>query len=333
MLICSINAVDETRENKTMIGDKLYGTEYFDLFKLCEGVFAAIENEKHQAGSNAGIVDLGDFVVVFDSFLDVDAARDLRLASIKLTGKEPSFVINSHSHSDHVIGNSMFSKETRVLSSYKIKELLENEARKDWTSLRERYSKRTKELAEKTRSEKNPRKLLDYENELLFARALMKPDATLRTPDIVFSDSMMFSGRAMMRLRVYPQAHSEEDIIAWLPELRVCFMGDLLFSHTHPWIGSGDPDRLIMALEEILKHQIVTFVPGHGNLATREDVLDQILYVKELEELIEKNADSNKEISIDSLSPIFRNWRTTAFSWNIDFLRRRFKEKDEEVNH
>lgn len=82
-------------------------SSHYDWQPLQDGILAAVmkpDGDSH-AESNSGIVDLGDQTLVFDSSNTPRAARDLLAASLAFTGREPTFVINSHWHDDHVRGN------------------------------------------------------------------------------------------------------------------------------------------------------------------------------------------------------------------------------------
>lgn len=76
-------------------------SEHFDLKPLADGIYAAIAFEGSAARSNAGIIDLGEQTLVFDTFDSVRAAEDLRAAAEHLTGREATCVIISHAHADH----------------------------------------------------------------------------------------------------------------------------------------------------------------------------------------------------------------------------------------
>jgi hypothetical protein len=62
-------------------------SEHFELQELAAGVYAAIATPDGAAYSNAGIVDLGDQTLIFDTFDTVLAAQDLRTAAKSLTGR------------------------------------------------------------------------------------------------------------------------------------------------------------------------------------------------------------------------------------------------------
>jgi cyclase len=76
-------------------------SEHFDLKPLADGIYAAIAIEGSAARSNAGIIDLGEQTLIFDTFDSVRAAEDLRAAAEHLTGREATCVIISHAHADH----------------------------------------------------------------------------------------------------------------------------------------------------------------------------------------------------------------------------------------
>jgi len=89
-------------------------SEHFQLERLADGVYAAIDIEGQAAHSNAGIVDLGDRTLIFDAFLTPTAAEDLRAAAEHLTGRAATTVVNSHTHTDHCLGNQVFARMSSI---------------------------------------------------------------------------------------------------------------------------------------------------------------------------------------------------------------------------
>ena len=63
--------------------------QHFTLHELAPGVFMAQAVTGRGAVSNAGIIDLGDQTVVFDTFMTHPAGSELREAALSLTGREP----------------------------------------------------------------------------------------------------------------------------------------------------------------------------------------------------------------------------------------------------
>ena len=90
----------------------------FSVQQLAAGVWAVIQNDKGgHAICNAGIVDLGDKTLVFDAFINPDAAAEMKQAAEKLTHHPVVYVINSHFHDDHVRGNQVFGPGASIVST------------------------------------------------------------------------------------------------------------------------------------------------------------------------------------------------------------------------
>jgi hypothetical protein len=64
-----------------------FESPHFKLEHINDGIYAAIHKPGGQAICNGGFVDLGEEVLVFDSFLSTAAARDLKQAIDEISGK------------------------------------------------------------------------------------------------------------------------------------------------------------------------------------------------------------------------------------------------------
>ena len=81
-----------------------FASPYFRVEPIGDGIYAIIATDMHWALGNAGLIDLGDEVLVFDTFASPRAAEDLRRAAEVLIGKPIGWVVNSHRHGDHFFG-------------------------------------------------------------------------------------------------------------------------------------------------------------------------------------------------------------------------------------
>lgn len=300
-----------------------FDSDFFAVKQPAEGVYALIERGD-ETGSSAGIIDLGNEAIIFDTFLNIDAAQDMKMACVALTGKMPSFVINSHSHMDHIVGNCLFP-DSRILSSVKTRDrVLAMGA--DFEKERPGYAARVEEIRGELAKTEDPEEIVNLKNERKFIGNLNKPNVSIKAPDVTFDGEMVFHGDARrMQLRVYPAGHTVGDVIAILPEEKVCFMGDLLVIGGHPWLGNGEPEGFIGILEELTESDMEYFVPGHGDrVGTKDDVSRLIRYIREIMALVEsKKGLEGAAFSVEELSPEFREWHSLCFNWNIEFLRKR----------
>ena len=87
----------------------VWESAHFSLQPLAEGIYAAIATEQGAGFSNAGLIDLGDRMLVFDSFENPKAAEDLVQAAVHLFQHKPMTVLISHWHPDHWGGLQVFA--------------------------------------------------------------------------------------------------------------------------------------------------------------------------------------------------------------------------------
>src|ERR1043165_5176764 len=79
----------------------------FDVVKLAEGVYAAIRKDPpgFAVESNSVFIIRDDGVCVADAQSNTATTRMVLAALRKLTDKPVKYVINTHWHDDHIIGN------------------------------------------------------------------------------------------------------------------------------------------------------------------------------------------------------------------------------------
>ena len=313
-------------ENKTKL---IRATNFFNLYEIAQGVYAAIENYKRQAGSNAGFVDTGDYTIVFDTLLNIDASAELKKVAEELTGKPLKYVVNSHFHMDHVLGNCVYDKNTCIVSTETVRNKILENGRKSFDEIKGLGDKVLIEIEEGIKNAASYDEAEELKNDLKYLSNVMRSDAALRIPEVVFQGGMSFYGsHTNAKLIAFEKAHSPEDTIMYLPEQKLCFTGDLLFNKMHPWIGTGIPENYLMALEALLNLEAETFVPGHGDISSKADISLQIQYINELlvlEAKAKQSGDQENRFTLTDISEVFRGWDGLSFSRNMDFLMKRQK--------
>jgi glyoxylase-like metal-dependent hydrolase (beta-lactamase superfamily II) len=99
-----------------------------------------------------------------------------------------------------------------------------------------------------------------------------------RIPDIVFDDSLTLDlGDLTLEMRFCGEAHTNHDIVVYVPEERLLFTGDLICSPESPCFPVNamcDAPRLVRELEGLLHREagLETVVPGHGEVLARDDL-------------------------------------------------------------
>jgi len=247
-------------------------SSHFRLEEVAPGAWAALAGTTGACVSNAGIVDLGDQTLVFDTFLTPAAGADLGAAAERLTGRPASLVVNSHHHGDHVRGNQAFTGTT-IISTERTAELIADTSPKDLDVYAAQITEWIETLDRKLIEEPSPLVRHDLELTGAMARSVLAslPDLTLTLPTSTFGDELIVEGSERnAHLLSFGGGHTDSDTFLFLPDSSVLFAGDLLWVENHPWAGDGHPDEWVSIIYRMKALSPSAVVPGHGTVADFE---------------------------------------------------------------
>jgi glyoxylase-like metal-dependent hydrolase (beta-lactamase superfamily II) len=165
---------------------------------------------------------------------------------------------------------------------------------------------------------------IDYHQGFLEAESTLE----VRVPNVAFSERLVLEGtQRSAELIPYEGGHGESDCVLFLPQEGILFMSDLLFIGHHPWLGEGDPDKLLGILAAVGELDPKALVPGHGPVGTPDCLEHMRHYVCTLDELAQEIADNGKaEAEIDTMMvpEPYDDWLFAAFfTLNMRFLYQR----------
>jgi glyoxylase-like metal-dependent hydrolase (beta-lactamase superfamily II) len=256
-----------------------FDSPFFTLYRLDDGIFAVIATDHALTGANAGFFDLGDHVILFDTLAAPKAIQDLLRAVQKFISKPLTMVVNSHFHGDHIYGNHAIPSNIPIISNQTTLEMMN----KYTLTKLEEYQKvaptEIETLKTQLEIEENPNKIFEIESDINFLETIISSNFQLRAPDILINDSLIIHGRKRaVHLFNVGAAHSEGDIIAYLPSEKICFMSDLLFENVEPsWAEKEtvmpfavDPINHYKILKEYYDLNLKAAIPGHGKLISPE---------------------------------------------------------------
>jgi len=108
---------------------------------------------------------------------------------------------------------------------------------------------------------------------------------------IVVTDSMAFYGGSR-RVAIYHlgAAHTQGDLVIWLPDDKVLFVGDIATNQRAPYMQSPDvdPKGWEQALAKLAKLDADRIVVGHGPLGSKDSLSSTLAYVHKVNELAAK---------------------------------------------
>ena len=209
------------------------------VIEIAEGVYAWI-NEN--CATNAGFIVGEEGVVVIDTLMTPSLAGSLMTVVRDVTQKPIRYVINTHFHGDHVYGNQYFLP-TPIVGHENCKFDLDTK----WDSNFSRY----------------------------WSREALRPELSRivkTTPDVTFNDKMsIWLGSREIQLSFHGRAHSNSDILLYLPDEKVLFVGDLAVNKTLPAFPDGHITDWVSVLEQVDTVDTDTIVPGHGPVGTKAE--------------------------------------------------------------
>ena len=308
----------------------------FTVEALGDGIYAAIAVNGGQAICNSRLIDLGGQILVYDTFISPHAAMSLKAFCVDRFGKPPQIVINSHYHNDHIWGNQVFADDALILSSSITREHISTDGWEEIQWFSANSAQKLADLQEKfqnTVDEGEKQELLLWIGEYS-AVVESLPQLKVCLPTVTFPSSLEIHGnKRTAKLLTYDNAHTVSDTILYLPDDGIIFMSDLLFVGMHPYLGDGEPGKLLEVLREISKLNGKLFVPGHGITGTLKDIDALIDYLEHCNETASKFLETGVPIE-EGLSKLqvadaYRDWMVTQFyHTNIRFIHEKLLAKN-----
>ncbi len=257
-------------------------TPQFKIEKLADGVYAAIRTEPPGLTVNANCVFIinDNDVVVVDSTLTPGTAREAIDALKQLTKKPVKYVINTHWHDDHILGNAAYR------DAFPGVEFIGHAALLDYlptTGLSNRKGAMSEQgypgfiKALKSRLESNEsvfggvmneEERLAYQGTLDIAERYMaeNPGVEVVLPTTTVKESLTLKhGKRTIEIRYFGRGHTSGDLVVFLPKERVAITGDLVVWPV-PYVGSpqSHPGEWSKTLDQIVALSPTRIVPGHG---------------------------------------------------------------------
>jgi glyoxylase-like metal-dependent hydrolase (beta-lactamase superfamily II) len=308
-------------------------SRHFTIEEVSSGVYACIATERGGAMSNAGIIDMGEFALIFDTFNTPQAGEDLKTATVELLGKPIKYVINSHWHGDHMRGNQNFM-DTVIISSNDTRDMM-IKTQDSWlnrmkpllpnlTQDIEKVAMDILALAEQDEVKKN--QLITHQ---CFLEELKQSICTLNVtlPTITYNKKMSIYG-ALHTAQVISmgQAHTLCDSILYIPEKSIIFAADIVSSYNHPLFSDGNHLEWLQVLNLLEDMGKNTIIPGHGTIVDTSYLNYLKQYIQDLivisQHGIEHNGGVDFDVSQVAIPEAYKDWGAPdVFYRNLEFLK------------
>jgi glyoxylase-like metal-dependent hydrolase (beta-lactamase superfamily II) len=237
------------------------------LYEVADGVWAYLQPDGSWGYSNAGLVAGEGTSLLVDTLFDLKLTQAMLDAMEGVTATKPiGTVVNTHANGDHCYGNQLVRDARIIASDAALEEM-------DDVPPPLLHAFKQADLGEETNA---------------FVQDAFGPFTFDDIESVPASDTFTGSltvdvgGRPVVLEELGP-AHTAGDVIAWLPDTKTVFTGDLLFHDSTPIMWAGPVGGLIAACRRIRELEPAVVVPGHGALADVDGVLRLEQYLEWLE--------------------------------------------------
>jgi glyoxylase-like metal-dependent hydrolase (beta-lactamase superfamily II) len=249
------------------------------LEKITDSVYSYVgipdNTPGHTFSANAGIVVGKDAVLVIDTLTSAREAKQFLTEIRNITDKPIRYVVNTHYHLDHALGNCVFDDIGATVISH--------------ARCRESIIKAGDGILEKPAMYSLPE---DFWT-----------GTRVEAPALSFEREMIIDlgGITVKLIHSGVASHSAGSIVVAVPEQKVLFAGDILFTDFHPYLGEGDLHGWAKTLDMIYAMDVDHIIPGHGPLSTKKDLEEMKNYLaffdKKATELCGRENDVEKIVA------------------------------------
>jgi cyclase len=211
---------------------------------------------------NNGWIMFQDYVLVIDA--NYPAGAKLMISKIRaLTDKPIRFAFDTHHHGDHAYGNQIFVDNGGVPVAHTgvVQEM--------------------KQYETGYYGHEPGRWEAEIKNRPDLKTTRLKPPSVLFSKDLIFDD-----GKHRVELMHLGVAHTHGDAVAWLPNERILFTGDVCVNGPYNFVGDGDIGKWIATLDAARKLGAQVVCTGHGPRSTADVLQDQQAFFVALREQV-----------------------------------------------
>jgi len=249
---------------------------------LHKGIHVSLDDINHDDIANIGFIVGDKCIAVIDTGGSIDIGIKLLNKIKSISDKPICYVINTHVHFDHMLGNKAFIIENPEFVGHQ-------------------------RLAAEV--ERNRAFFLDhFKNDL---GPNPEPSSIIGPSILVENSRQLDLGDRILTLIPFPVSHSHSDLIIIDNKTNTLWAGDLIFRERIPSL-TGSLIGWIKVMEDLPRLEVKLVIPGHGNVAKsmaiaikqQRDYLQRLLnetrqaiedgqFVNEAVEHIDKDNQSN----------------------------------------
>lgn len=250
-----------------------------DRFENVEIKASKLSDSVHMltgAGGNIGISAGDDGVLVIDDQFE-ELGPKIRDAIRAISDSDIRYLINTHYHGDHTGSNAWFkdNEDVTIFAHDNVRMRLISDNKVSGSAL----------------------PVVTYEQGVKFH----------------------FNGDVIHVIHT-PASHTDGDSFVWFEQQNVIHAGDMLFKDWFPYIdldGGGTVEGYMGTLQAMIdaSNEATQIIPGHGPLASRQDLKNSLNMIKATAQEIKARKDAGMSIEEVVAEGLDSEW--ASWSWNF----------------
>jgi uncharacterized sulfatase len=214
--------------------------------------------------SNCAFIITKNSVILIDTGSSYEYGLQVKKEIAKITKKPIKYIINTHHHPDHFLGNNAFTKSDIFATNFTKEEIEQN----------------------------GDLYIINLNNLVQSAMQNTK----VKAPNIELkSHKLDFDGYKLELL--YFDGHTKSDLVLYDKNSKILYTSDLIFNKRTLATPHANIPKWIKSLEELKKIDYKLLVPGHGVIDKTKKAIDEnIAYLKYLDNTLNSSAKKGLDI-------------------------------------
>jgi glyoxylase-like metal-dependent hydrolase (beta-lactamase superfamily II) len=213
------------------------------------------------AGGNIGVITGDDGVLIVDNQF-APLADKIKAAISEISSEAVKYVVNTHWHGDHMGGNEVFGADGSVIIAHD-----------------------------------NVRTRVSTDQFMAFQKRDVPARPPVAWPIVTFSqDVTLYFNDEEILIHYATPAHTDGDAVVYFKNANVIHMGDAFVRYGYPFVDNsagGSVTGMIGNLDTVIEmtNDQTQVIPGHGEIATRTDMIKFRDALKDIVKSIQNEID------------------------------------------
>ena len=238
--------------------------------KLDENSYYFYGKEEYFSPTNGGDIANVSFIITKNSVILIDTGSSFEYGLQvkqnieKITSKPVKYIINTHHHPDHFLGNSAFEKSDIFATNYTKEEIAKNGD-------------------------------LYITNLVNIVQSAMK-DTKIKIPNNILNEKELVFDDYKLKI-LYLDGHTKSDVAIYDENSKILYASDLVFNRRTLATPHANLQTWIKTLEELKKIDYKILVAGHGVASVGKTAIDEnIAYLRFLDNTLKQSAVDGLDI-------------------------------------